>query len=278
MVQKFVIENLVGEYSDIERLKNANKILVVEGPKDKERIENLLSKFKQIKELQQDDLYIIELCGVDSTSEKLPSIIRSHNNLIKHEVHWILLRDTDCMPISNIENFKTEMLKLIHHSQKSVIFQEGYEFESSLFSNTDFIISLLNKHYSDHAVLSETILNELKLNFYNARMIYNNSVHKKLSDNFTRQKESRSEKIYSKILFSQYLEDISLDKLHYIFCKSIIDQFLEETHLKLSLTSQIPGTLVKLDSESLFLLYLDSIVTESDIHPSHLDILRILTE
>ncbi len=182
------------------------------------------------------------------------------------------------MPLSKLEDFKAEMLKLIHPSQKRVIFQDGYEFESSLFSNDEFIISLLNKHYSGHAVLSETTLNELKLIFFDARMRYDNDIHTKLSNNFIRQKESRSEKIYSKISFNQYLEDISLDKLHYIFCKDIIDKFLEEIHTKINLNSQIPAILVKQDSQSLFSLYLDSIVTESDIHPSHLNILRILTE
>lgn len=271
--KRFVVENLVGEYKDIDKLKNAEKVLFVEGHKDKERIDKLLQKYAEINNIILPGIYIIDLSGIDSVVDKLPVIVDSHKKLIENRISWILLRDTDCVSQRALQDYKNENLNLIYEETKEVIFQDGYELESSIFSDDDLIINLLSNYYSTNV---EKIYHTCKEELYNARLIITSDVHKTLSYNFNRQKELRKGKVYSKLKFDEFLEDISITKFHMLLCKKNIDLFLTNIHEKLITSKSISDSCIKLDSQTIFDDYFSNININSNFVSAHIDLISTL--
>lgn len=217
-------EDLTGILSDLEKIYTSEKVIIVEGNTDKEFIEKLLY-------LENLNLPVISINGVDNLIDKISALSGIINNK-----KIFILRDTDLMPLSKIENYKKSINKRlpIATELKKIHFQEGYGIESSIICNIDEFYNFLSNKYFKIQVEDNEVQNIIKEKIKNLNndiitqcKNIENDIYIDAKTSFDNQKSRRTnEDYYKKLNVEDVLKEITLDKIHYIMNKQILNKYL----------------------------------------------------
>lgn len=275
--KNLVLENLNGVVESIAKLKYAKKIVLLEGQTDRNFFDKMLVIYTTYTGKELPNAYIDIMDGIDTLNKKILTYSRAFTDLVLSDAEWIILRDTDCVPISRQNEVRNSNLAYIRAVNKSLIFQNGYGIESSFIAEIDKFSALLLKYYG----LSTTeigqvkhIVQEMNAN-YNAKIkSYMDPVNKELESHFLRQKEFRDEKIYQKLQFRDMLAEINQNNIQYIMTKQILNMYLKDIHRKIIHLYEVSN--IELTDESIMEFYYNSISCYDEIFESHVNILEKL--
>lgn len=268
-----VLENLMGCLEKREQLTFARKLVFVEGQTDLEFLNKMFPKYLKFSGLTSQNDVFIKMEGIDTLNGKLISYSRALKNIIPQECKWLVIRDTDCVPISKKTAAGNEDMKNVDVASGniSVIFQEGYGIESTFLSDIDKFVKLICKYYSlREANLSDVKSIVLELNDFYAKQVNSvtSNIHKEWKLHFDRQKECRSGRVYDSLKEEDTIKEISSDTVQYIMTKKIMDWYLTDLHHKIVL--QFPGLLSKnLTCKTIFDFYYNQIACLDDIFDAH---------
>ncbi|WP_373482736.1 ATP-dependent endonuclease [Acetobacterium sp.] len=190
--KNLILENLIGTIDKIDKLRIAEKIVLCEGETDVVFLNNLLQKYSELNGSELPCVFIDKLYGIDSLNDKLLSYSRAYNQIVFNEAKWLIIRDSDCLPISKQIRSGNKSKDYITASNKEVLFQKGYGIESTFISEQNKFSVLITAHYElDNTeidniseIISETI-NEYANNVRDCL----NPVHTELLRHFNRQKD-----------------------------------------------------------------------------------------
>lgn len=273
--KNLILKGLSGTIDRIDELRNARTIFLCEGETDVNFIRKSIDRYSALNGIEIPNIYIEQLYGIDTLCDKLLSYSRAYNDLIQDDVRWIVLRDSDCLPLNMQSKSTKECKKYLPSDSKEILYQNGYGVESIFVTEVNKLCSLLIKYYK----IPEDIRSDLSIKIEQIKEEYSNNVcdftsdlYKELKKHFERQKRSRSE--YKDITFEDFLSPIakSSDKIQYIFTKKITDLFLTEIHLFLSGRYQINKDV--LNSATIIDYYLDNLDLIEDFYECHLEIIQ----
>lgn len=275
--KNLVLNNLSGETDAIDHLRYVNKIVILEGKSDKEFFEKLMPKYSQLLNKEEANVYIDKINGIDTLCDKLLTYSTAFDGIVPDTAKWIVIRDTDCVPISRQTEVKNSNLGYLRATNKELYFQKGYGIESTFLAETDMFVKLILKYYemSNTEVLTvQTMIETLNNDFSQKVLVATDSIHEELEKHFLRQKEQRKEKIYETLRFQDMLREIDHTNVSYIMTKPILDMYLSELHNKIL---NIYGTTkIALKNDTIMEFYYDSISSINDIFESHKELLALL--
>ena len=219
-------QDLTGILSDLEKINTSEKVIIVEGHTDKRFIEKLLY-------LENLNLPVISINGVDNLIDKISALSGIINNK-----KIFILRDTDWMPLSKIEKYKESINKRIPIAPefKKIHFQEGYGIESSIICNIDEFYNFLSNKYFKIQVEDNKVQNIIKekIKNLNSDIItecknIGSNIYEEAKFAFNNQKSRRiNEDYYKNLNVDDVLKEITLDKIHYIMNKKILNSYLSK--------------------------------------------------
>lgn len=277
--KSLVLEELIGNLEDIEKLKYADKIIFVEGYNDKKIINLLYDKYKKIGYgIGTVSCYFEVLTGIDRLDTKLEVLSQTYRRLSRENVSWILIRDTDFTALRDIEQFKSDIRSTIRSNRElNIIFQNGYGIESTLFSERDKLNNFLSKYYNVDKTKLNNMTKLLNSKYIKDCKIIGNDLYKILKSKFTEQENRRMDnKLYKNLDFDKFIEDVD-DNIQYIMHKKIIDMYLDELHNEIKKAN--PGiSCIKLDSNNILDIYIDKIESINDFYESHITLLKEVFE
>jgi AAA15 family ATPase/GTPase len=272
--KQFVIEELVGELSDIVKLRMADRILVVEGRNDQDRIERLVDIYTKIASNKYSQVYLIAIDGIDNLLLKLQLLVNSYKKLAAKDVEWIVLRDTDCIPFTSIPTVAKNIENSMPCVSKQVIFQNGYEFESAFLSDTVFLAKLLNDYYGNINAIKPEEIATLNKKYLNDAITVTSETYKSIKVCFERQKKIRGGEQMNNITIEAYLQPIKEDSIQYIMSKRLLNEYLSNVHIIVG--SKCRTSNICLTHVSLTDFYLEKIASLEDFHPFHLELMETL--
>lgn len=256
-------QNLTGVLSELDKIHSSEKVLIVEGETDKKFI-------KKLFDIKKVEYPIISIKGVDTLIEKVTGI----NDIIGDKKIFIL-RDTDWMPLSKIEDYKNSILKRlpVPTDNKKIVFQEGYGIESSIICDIEEFYSFIKEKYCTVTTIKgndEMIKDEIKsLNIYfsvECKKI-TSDIYNKIKNSFENQKIRReNEDYYKKLTVDKILKEINESNIHYIMNKEILEMYLSKISNILD-KYQVKAKDVK--CANIVEEYLDYIESGKDIFKSH---------
>ena len=268
--KSFAVEDLVGDLDTIEKLKYSDRVLIVEGPSDKTYIEKMCEKYISIDTNidNNNNCYIYSIGGIDKLEITLPSLVRAYKGIVKNDVNWILLRDKDFIPKDREKIYKDYMFNkgFMPKENGEIILQDGYQIESTLFSDEEKLIKLIGCNYT--GIESETIRNCVKM--LNTQYLNNskdithdicNTLQKNFNDQYSKRKE-----FDKKIEYRDFVQNI---KLQDIMTKTIINNYFEDLHEELNKLGKIHNY-NKLSWKNIMSLYIDNIESIDDFYDFHL--------
>lgn len=274
-----VVENMVGNLHDIDKLRYTEKIILVEGPGDEQVLNDLYSTYCAITGEERKEVYLRVLGGIDGLADKLDAYSKAYKNLVDRQVKWIVLRDTDCIPINKKTQVAGAIKNSIYFPNKDVIFQDGYGIESTMFTDIDKLSGVIAKHYEK--IEAKEIIKSLicRLNEIYAQDIRDctKPIYSVFNDNFRRQVENRKEKVYKELELGQILVQINKDNIQYIMTKKIMDMYLENLH-ELIADEGMDNQKIALTHKSILQEYLMSINSKEEFYTTHIDLLRSIYE
>ena len=273
--KNLIIKGLSGTIERIDRLRNANTIVLCEGEVDVKFLNKLLERYSVINNLDLPNIYIEQLCGIDTLSDKLLSYSRAYNELTPDDVKWIVLRDSDCLPLSLQSTSAKKCKKYITVDDKKIIFQNGYGVESTFIAESSKLRNLLIRYYCIHEDINNDLdlkIQQLKEEFADEVEKMSSPQYKELKRHFDRQKTKMAE--YSNITFEQFLEPIyqKADKVQYILTKKITDMFLVELHK--FIVGRIHTTKDSLNHSSIIDYYLENLDSMDIFYDFHVQIIK----
>lgn len=278
--KNLILKGLSGTIERIDELRNAKTIILCEGETDVKFIRKSMDRYSTLNNIEIPNIYIEQLHGIDTLYDKLLSYSRAYDDLIQDDVRWIVLRDSDCLPLDMQSKSTKKCLKYITGDSKEILYQNGYGVESIFVTEINKLCSLLIKYYN----IPEDIRSDLTTKIEQVKEEYSNNIcdftsdlYKELKKHFDRQIQKRSE--YKEISFEAFLGPIARNsgKIQYIFTKKITNLFLTEIHSFLSGRYQISKD--ALNSSTIIDYYLDNLDLIEDFYECHLEIIRkILNE
>jgi predicted ATP-dependent endonuclease of OLD family len=274
--KNLVIRGLSGSIDRIDELRNAKKIILCEGEGDKNFFEKLLSTIREITGNELPDIYIEKIYGIDTLSNKLLSYSRAYSDIVSLDAEWIIIRDSDCLPISMQGAEKKKSLTYIGAQKKDIIYQNGYGIESTFIAEPDKFSNLLISYYGltieAYDELFELIKNT-NLEYFNNVINSMHPIHIELESHFKRQKANRTE--YKDLHFRDMLSKINKDNIQYIMTKKILNIYLDTLHQEISKKVAVYNE--PLNYNTLIDFYLSSIRKIEDLYLNHNNIIeRIL--
>ncbi len=273
--KNLVIKGLSGTIERIDELRNANTIVLCEGETDVTFLNKLLERYTDLKGIELPNIYIEQIFGIDTLCDKLLSYSRAYNDLTQDDVRWVILRDSDCLPL-NLHNRSAKKCKdYITAHNKEIIFQDGYGIESTFFTDTNKLRNLLVKYYNIQEEIIDDIdskIEQLKVEYSNDVERISSSLYTELKKHFERQKGKRGD--YSNISFEDFLKPIyqKPDKVQYMLTKPITDMFLNDLHD--FIIGRINTSKEKLNHSTIISAYLDGLDTLDDIYNCHIEIIE----
>lgn len=93
-----VLENLVGDLEDVEKLRNARKLILVEGVGDIDFLDTMCPKYEEYANVSFPMKIVVKMDGIDTLNAKLITYSRALKGIIPRNCKWLLIRDTDCVP------------------------------------------------------------------------------------------------------------------------------------------------------------------------------------
>lgn len=273
--KNLVLSNIVGDLKEIEKIRYADKIVFLEGPNDKEFIELLYNKYIEISSNNSSKIcHLHILGGIDTIDIKLQSLTMLYRNITKRDLEWIVIRDTDFTPLNKVNEFCNMIKNSIRaNGEKKVIFQNGYGIESTFFTDTEKLVSIIAKNYNDINIEEiRSLINEVDYMFINNYKDVTNEIYLDLYNKFMNQKGRRNYKFD----FIDYIRNIS-DKLQYIMTKSLIDMYLKKVdEFIVDMFGQKYSKLMM--REDLFNIYINSINDIDGFYKYHLELLETIFE
>nr|WP_297940050.1 ATP-binding protein [uncultured Lachnoclostridium sp.] len=275
-----VLENLVGVLNNVDSLRYANKLLLLEGKTDKEFFDHMIPIYEQFSDTNIQSVYIDKMDGIDTLNNKLLVYSRALRDIVSDTCEWIILRDTDCIPISrqsDVEHNHLGYIRTKETNNKHIYFQNGYGIESTFVSEPNKLAKLLCTYYQinyseiDHIV---SIIQNLNANYATRVKNITDPLNIEFETHFNRQKVDRKEPIYNNLAFRDILNEIDASKVQYIMTKDILDTYLSDIHNILA--QQYNFTEPALTNKTIFDIYFNSISCLDDIFESHINLINYL--
>lgn len=272
-----VLENLIGCLASYEQLRNARKLILVEGAGDIDFFDAMCPKYESYIGVTFPMKVMIKMDGIDTLNAKLISYSRALKDIIPSSCPWLLIRDTDCVPVNKKVTAGNDDKKDVdtNGAEFKVLFQEGYGVESTFVSEPEKLSKMLCSYYS----LAETEVTDLKNKILEINISYRNkvrdildNVHKELKKHFERQLKKRAGRVYQNLKFEDMLEQISETNIQYIMTKPIMDMYLKDIHVEVEIMYG-SRTVPKLDHSSIFTYYYTWMTSINDMFVSHKTIL-----
>ena len=268
-----VLENLIGCLERREQLTFARKLVLVEGQGDLDFLNKMFPKYLEFSGLNQQNNVFIKMEGIDTLNAKLISYARALKGLIPSDCKWLIIRDTDCVPISKKVTAGNDDKKNVDVSDGSisVIFQDGYGIESTFLSDIEKFVKLICKYYAleedDYESIKAIVL-ELNNTYTSQVQNLTTNIYKEWKGHFDRQIKNRSGRVYDNLTPEATLREISPTTVQYIMTKNIMDWYLRDIHNRI--TAQFPGrTQSKLTRTSIFDAYYNQIACLDDFFDAH---------
>ena len=270
-IRPLLIEGLTGIVNDLDEWRTAQKIILVEGETDESMLRLLLEKYELVSGNRIPLTKFYRLIGIDKLYPKLEVLTRAMNDVIPNK-KWLLIRDTDCIPISKIEQQKRLFKNPIHRNvDLEIYYQDGYGIESTYMTDKSLLAKILYRHYSTISIpMIETVIENVNRKFHADVNDSTNQLYIELKQHFDRQKDERPG--YESITFVDVINEISYANIQYIMTKQIAKWYYEEIHTRLCTidTSLTVPVLTPKDIES---LYISNINSLDDIYPAHLNMI-----
>ena len=274
--KNLIIKGLTGTIERIDELRNANKVILCEGDTDVDFLKRLLGIVSEIADTDLPGLFIDKICGIDTLNDKLLSYSRAYSDIASPDAEWLIIRDSDCLPISKQTETIRKSLKYVTASRKDIIFQKGYGVESTFISDMDKFAGLLLKYYElavEELPVILDLLKSLKQRYLTAILTVTDPLHQELEKHFERQKAKRPE--YKDLCFRHMLSEINETNIEYIMTKAILNKYLAALHQEVLQKYTVQSD--SLNHSTISTFYLGSIKKMEDLYTCHKEIIdRIL--
>lgn len=268
-----VIENLGGCLAQLDKLRYANKLILVEGSTDLDFLNNICPKYETWTGSSSTGNVIVKMDGIDTLNGKLISYARALKGIIPSTCKWLIIRDTDCVPLNKKTTAGNDDKKNVDTSGASisVLFQDGYGIESTFLSEPEKFARLLTGYYklniTEHGNIRSEI-NHLADVFSSEVKNITSSIHKSWKKHFERQLEARTGRVYNNLTPEEVLSLIEPSSVQYIMTKELMNEFLGNIH-NFVLANYAPCTHQALTCQSLFSYYYSWITGLNDIFEAH---------
>ena len=180
----------------------------------------------------------------------------------------MILRDSDCLPISKQSAEKRKSLTYVTSTRKDVIYQRGYGVESTFVSEIDKFSNLIIRHYEIDLIELPAIkgmIQSLNQRYKTAIHTIINPIHKELETHFNRQKSKRPE--YKDLVFRDMLLEINETNIEYAMTKAMFDKYLMDLHQDVVGRYTVQSD--ALNHSTIMTFYLGSIKRVEDFYDCH---------
>ena len=252
----------------------AQKIVLVEGMTDKAFIPVLLRKYCQITGCALPTIKYHIMKGIDVLYPKLDILTRAMRDVVQPNTKWLLVRDTDCYPISKIPAQKLTMEASVSRGVPfDIYYQNGYGIESTYMTNVQHLAKILSVYYGVPAAEIEPIVRTMNSNYANNVKDSTNRIYKELNDNhFKRQKKER-QRFYCDITFQDVIDEIFDVNIQYIMTRPIATWYYEDIHGMIKAQHheivKAPINIAEVENT-----YLDNIHSLNDFYDCHITMLE----
>lgn len=230
-VRALITEGLTGIVNELDTWTTAQKIVLVEGMTDKAFIPVLLEKYCQITGRALPTIKYHIMKGIDVLYPKLDILTRAMRDVVQPNTKWLLVRDTDCYPISKIPAQKLTMEDSVSRGVPfDIYYQNGYGIESTYMTNVQHLAKILSVYYGVPAAEIERMVQALNSKYAIDVKDSTNRIYNELNDNhFKRQKKER-QRLYGGITFQDVIDEISDANIQYIMTRPIATWYYEDIH------------------------------------------------
>ena len=247
---------------------------MLEGKTDKEFFDKFIPIYEEITGSRLYNIYIDKMDGIDTLNNKLLVYTRALKEIVPDTCEWIVLRDSDCVPISCQQDVKNNHLGFMRVPNKKIYFQNGYGIESTFIAEPEMLAQLLAKYYNIDLTECSYITNLLEnqnQNYATRVLMTTDSLNKELEEHFNRQKRERKEPIYEDLSYRDMLAEINQVSIQYIMTKKIINIYLSDIHNTLG--NQYNLTKERLTDKTIFEEYYVQINTIEDMFEAHKELM-----
>ncbi|PGQ49754.1 ATP-dependent nuclease [Bacillus thuringiensis] len=272
-------EELGGTITGLEKVSLCNKLFFVEGDDDAKYLKRLLEKYNNIKEdTNKMHIEFLYLRGKDNLETKIEYILRTLRQVFNAKQFGVIFDKDFCTKVEADEQNK-RLKKKVHSDL--VYYHDGYCIESTLFSSIDILNQFLHK-ISDIAVENIAAFTEEHLgNLIAECSNVTSSQNSTLSQKFHSQKKQDRPEL-EKVRFEDFVKEscANIHLVHFLMNKENIKEFILafEVHYSVNITSYSSEDKAEVFSRDLFEKYIGSIDNLSDIYPSHLELLELMTK
>lgn len=268
-----VMENLGGCLRQLERLRFASRLILVEGTGDLDFFSNICPKYETWANVSAPGNVFVKMDGIDTLNGKLISYARALKGIIPSTCEWLIIRDTDCVPLNRKTAAGNDDKKNVDTSNApiSVVFQEGYGIESTFLADPNKFARLITNYYeldvAEEGNVSTEISRLTSVFACNVKDI-TNSLHTNWKKHFERQIKARSGRVYNDLKPEDVLTLITPTTIQYIMTKDIMNIFLQNLHSFIS--SNYPMIAKPaLTSQSIFSFYYSWLTGLNDMFDAH---------
>lgn len=275
--KNLIIKGLDGSIERIDELRNAKKIILCEGESDKQFLEKMMARYLEFTGKDSPDIYIEKIFGIDTLNDKLLSYSRAYYDIVSPSAKWIVIRDSDCLPISKQNKIKRKSLTYITAADKQMIYQKGYGIESTFVAEIDKFSNLLVKYYELESTEKQIIIDVIKeTNQIFAQRVVSvvDDLHKELEKHFLRQKDNRKENIYDELTLRDMIIEINENNIQYIMTKPILNMYLNKIHEEINNRYTILNE--PLNNHSIIDFYFNTINRIEDFYEFHQELLNAI--
>lgn len=273
-VRALITEGLTGILNELDTWTTAQKIVLVEGITDKAFIPVLLRKYCQITGRALPTIKYHIMKGIDVLYPKLDTLTRAMRDVVQPNTKWLLVRDTDCYPISKIPAQKLTMEDSVSRGVPfDIYYQNGYGIESTYMTNVQHLAKILSVYYGVPAAEIERMVQALNSKYAIDVKDSTNRIYNELNDNhFKRQKKER-QRLYGGITFQDVIDEISDANIQYIMTRPIATWYYED------IDGMIKALHPEIEKASITIAdvertYLDSILSLNDFYDCHIAMLE----
>lgn len=273
------LEDLKGCLNQLDKLRLASKLIMVEGQTDIDFFNNIKSKYEAVTGKSEPIANVyIPMRGIDTLNGKLVAYSRALKGVIPDSCKWLIIRDTDCVPCTRKESAGNDDKKDMDTSADvKVLFQDGYGIESTFAAEPRKLARILGRYYllddSVHTTI-ETYISETSSDFSRrVRDITDTELYGEFENHFNRQIKNRSGRTYRSLQFRDVLAVISSNNIQYIMTKGIMNKYLKAIHDKIVIGFPQTASMTPLDIDSIFTEYYSHINTVDDLLDCHKTIL-----
>ena len=273
------LEDLKGCLNQLDKLRLASKLIMVEGQTDIDFFNNIKSKYEAVTGKSEPIANVyIPMRGIDTLNGKLVAYSRALKGVIPDSCKWLIIRDTDCVPCTRKESAGNDDKKDMDTSADvKVLFQDVYGIESTFAAEPRKLARILGRYYllddSVHTTI-ETYISETSSDFSRrVRDITDTELYGEFENHFNRQIKNRSGRTYRSLQFRDVLAVISSNNIQYIMTKGIMNKYLKAIHDKIVIGFPQTASMTPLDIDSIFTEYYSHINTVDDLLDCHKTIL-----